>query len=174
MMTLLISLALMNGCMVGLSRTLNGRLGQYLGPFRASFSNHIFGFLLLTLYIYPTWTEMSFDWRAEASWPMYMGGVFGALFVAVNSYVFPRLGSTQSALLVMSGQMLTALFIDCVSRNHFPSYGQGIGMLALFVGVAWNKFLGQSKIRTENTSPAGNKSPLLYVVSRREESGSHE
>jgi transporter family-2 protein len=44
-----ILLALLNGVIVGASRAINSRLSMYVGTFKASFYNHVVGFIFLTL-----------------------------------------------------------------------------------------------------------------------------
>lgn len=137
-MTSLIFLALLNGVFIGLSRSLNGQLSQKKGPFKASFYNHLIGFLALSLLI------ISFNhsfvmslpaWQID-TWYLYFGGLIGALYVALNSYVLNQLGAMKAALLVISGQMLTGLIIDWGLLNSTLNLFDLSGLLPLLMQIS--------------------------------------
>ena len=48
-MTLYILLALLNGFCIAISRIWNGQLARYYGAFKASYVNHITGFVFLSI-----------------------------------------------------------------------------------------------------------------------------
>ncbi|MCH4194889.1 MAG: DMT family transporter [Serratia liquefaciens] len=133
----LIVLALLNGVCIGLSRAINGRLALDRGAFHASLCNHIVGFLFLSLLLVATGSVngVTFD---QAPWGAYLGGVIGALFVALNSYVLPRLGTLRAALLIISGQMLAGVVIDRLrdSGDTISAQILGVGLILLGVYVA--------------------------------------
>ena len=137
-MTSLIFLALLNGVFIGLSRSLNGQLSQKRGPFKASFHNHLIGFLALSLLIisFNQSLVMSLPvWRID-TWYLYFGGLIGALYVALNSYVLNQLGAMKAALLVISGQMLTGLIIDWVLLNSTLNLFDLSGLLPLLMQIS--------------------------------------
>jgi bacterial/archaeal transporter family-2 protein len=127
-------LALLNGMIIGMTRTINGQLSTGIGPFRASLWNHVVGFLFLTaaLLVIGGW---KFDTAHEAPLTAYVGGFIGALFVAVNSYVFPRLGAVNAVLLVISGQMISAVLIDYAKRDVAPTGLRWLGVAVVLLGV---------------------------------------
>ena len=129
----MILLALLNGALIGLARTLNGRLSVSRGAFAASFVNHIVGFALLTLLLWFFIGEVSFD----SSVPMhvYLGGAIGALYVAVNSFVLHKIGAVTSILCVLSGQMIASLLIDVWYLNSELSLMQVGGVLMIIAGM---------------------------------------
>ncbi|MEU5420081.1 DMT family transporter [Streptomyces sp. NPDC001407] len=129
-----ILLALLNGMVIGTSRAVNGRLSMEIGPFRASLWNHVVGFLFLTLVLLVL-GDWKFDDAGSAPLAAYLGGFFGALFVAVNSYVFPRLGAMNAALLVISGQMITAVLIDFHNQNKAPGALRVLGVVIVIAGM---------------------------------------
>lgn len=47
-----------------------------------------------------------------ADWRLYVGGLFGAIFIAVAAVVVQRLGTLLMSLLLIAGQVVTALVID--------------------------------------------------------------
>lgn len=133
----LIFLALLNGVCIGLSRAINGRLALDRGAFHASLCNHLVGFLFLSLLLVAT-DSVTGATFGQAPWGAYMGGIIGALFVALNSYILPRLGTLRAALLIISGQMLAGVVIDRLRDSGDPISAQilGVGLILLGVYVA--------------------------------------
>jgi transporter family-2 protein len=127
-------LAILNGIVIGTSRAINGQLSVVRGAFRASLWNHLVGFVFLTLVL-----AAIGQWRFESALALprvaYLGGLFGALFVAVNSYVFPRLGAMNAALLVISGQMISAVVLDYLNANVTPTLARCAGVVLVLAGV---------------------------------------
>lgn len=132
-MMLCVLLALLNGAVIGTSRAINGQLSANAGPLRASLWNHAVGFLLLSLMLlFAPWPHADY-----AALPVgaLLGGVFGALFVAVNSLVFTRLGATRSVLLVIGGQLLVAVLIDWLQRGQAPGVLRCLGVALMLLGM---------------------------------------
>lgn len=134
-----IILGILNGFCITLSRVLNGQLSVRNGALHASFVNHVVGFLslsLLFMFISDPVNTLPKDLT------LYVGGVIGALYVAVNSFVMVRLGSTNSIVLVVAGQMLFGLFIE-VYRFGFEQAGvQFLGAFLIVTGVFLKGRLG--------------------------------
>ncbi|MGW0811148.1 DMT family transporter [Nonomuraea sp. NPDC002799] len=149
-MLFLILLALLNGILIGTSRAVNGQLSTRVGAFKASVWNHVVGFVFLTavLLVLRTWPDLS-----DVPLAAYVGGVFGALFVAVNSHVFPRLGAMNASLLVISGQVLSAVVIDWVVQRSAPAPLRLLGVVLVLAGLSLPRLrgrLGREKRPTEN------------------------
>jgi transporter family-2 protein len=152
-MTLYVLLALLNGLIIGTSRAVNGQLSTRIGPFKASVWNHVVGFAFLSVVL------LALDSRPDAqSAPAtaYLGGVFGALFVAVNSHVFPRLGAMNASLLVISGQVLSAVTIDCVTERSVPTALRLLGVVLVLLGLALPRL--KARIRLKETKECLTKS----------------
>ncbi|MCF6475144.1 DMT family transporter [Nonomuraea sp. MG754425] len=132
-MLFFVLLALLNGVLIGASRTINGQLSTRAGAFRASVWNHVVGlvFLSAVLLVLRTWPDVT-----DVPVAAYAGGVFGALFVAVNSYVFPRLGAMSASVLVISGQVLSAVLIDCVQQRTLPAPIRLAGVALVLLGLS--------------------------------------
>jgi transporter family-2 protein len=126
--------AILNGIVIGTSRAINGQLSAARGAFPASLWNHVVGFVFLTLVL-----AVIGEWRIEAAlalpWFAYLGGLFGALFVAVTSYVFPRLGAMNAAVLVISGQMISAVVLDYLNEGVTPTVARCAGVVLVLVGL---------------------------------------
>lgn len=127
-----IVLGLLNGFCITLSRVLNGQLSKCYGAFHSSFVNHSVGFLFLSL-LFILVSEPLHELPNEPS--LYVGGVIGALYVAINSFVMVRLGSTDSIVLVIAGQMLLGLCIEIHSVGFEQIGGQAFGAILIISGV---------------------------------------
>jgi transporter family-2 protein len=51
------------------------------------------------------------------------------------SYVFPRLGAMNVVLLVISGQMISAVLMDYQSQGVPPTLAQCLGVVIVLLGV---------------------------------------
>lgn len=134
----LVALAFLNGVLITLSRIFNGRLGQSKGPLGASSWNHWVGFLLLVaLFIAASWPFP--DLRALPVAAL-LGGVIGALYVTVASFVMPRLGAVLTGMLIVAGQLLTSLVIetqlDKLSWAGAQAWVITAGVVLIVVGLA--------------------------------------
>jgi len=130
-------IALLNGLVIGASRAINGQLSGNAGPLQASLWNHAVGFLLLCLLL----ALNGWPHAALATIPLgaYLGGFYGALFVAVNSFVFNRLGAMKAALLVIGGQMLFAVVLDWQHQQTAPGVLRCAGVAVILLGMYLSK-----------------------------------
>lgn len=137
LMIMMILLALTNGVCIGLSRILNGLLSQDTNAFNASLWNHVVGFTLLSLLLtfIPTPPLASLLTAPVYTW---FGGVLGTFFVAINSYVLSRIGATMTALLVITGQLVTGVVFDAITTHTEPF--QLLGILLIIIGVLLTKW----------------------------------
>lgn len=133
-MTGLILLALLNGVLIAASRSINGRLGLSIGALYSSFWNHLGGFLLLTALLIAAGVP-GLDTALEAPLPAYFGGALGALFVAVNSSVLPRLGAVTTLMLIIAGQMSAGMAIDHLGRGMLPAPAQLVAIAPIVLGT---------------------------------------
>ncbi|OSN04684.1 hypothetical protein AU512_16185 [Lonsdalea iberica] len=152
-----IVIALFNGVCISLSRSINGRLSMECNAFYASLWNHIVGFVFLTLIIVVQGKGFS-SFHFNAPFYAYLGGAMGALFVAINSYVLPRAGSTQAALMIISGQMISGVVIDQIIH---PANNLWVDLLAVALIISG---IGVSKISSARKSAP----PLLFTDELKE------
>lgn len=143
-MSIFILIALFNGVCIVTSRTLNGKLAQNSNAFYSSLINHLVGFIFLTIFV--LWIK---DYHSIelSTIPLiaFAGGIIGAFFVVINSYVLPLLGVMLTSVLAICGQMISSLVIDIfggVESNNLLL--QIIGVL-LIIGGVLIKFTKQSK-----------------------------
>lgn len=143
-MSVFILIALFNSVCIVTSRTLNGKLAQNSNAFYSSLINHLVGFIFLTIFV--LWIK---DYHSIelSTIPLiaFAGGIIGAFFVVINSYVLPLLGVMLTSVLAICGQMISSLVIDIfsgVGSNNLLL--QIIGVL-LIIGGVLIKFTKQSK-----------------------------
>ncbi|WP_020559682.1 DMT family transporter [Thiofilum flexile] len=141
-MSFLIFLALFNGVLIALSRTINGQLGHYVGSLQASFWNHAVGFLFLCCIVAVVYGfalgQFEFQQVPFYAW---LGGLWGALFVFSSSYVFPRLGAVNASMLIISGQIVSSVLFDIIQGGSV-NVVRILGIALIAGGVilaAWNR-----------------------------------
>lgn len=133
-MIVYILIAIFNGMVLGASRVINGRLSTERGPLKASLCNHLVGFLFLTLVLLAV-GKWNFAVARHAPLSAYCGGFMGAMIVAVNSYVYPRIGAMNGALFVIGGQMTSSVLLDYSHQHVGPSGARCLGVVVLLFGV---------------------------------------
>ena len=135
-MVSLVCLALFSGVLVGLSRQLNGRLSLSTSPLLSSFWNHLVGFAALTALGLAVGGLVP-PGAAGAPWQAYLGGPIGVVFVAAGSWLIPRIGAINSALLVIGGQMVSGLAFDFLfGAAPGRVWASSLGVLLILAGVA--------------------------------------
>lgn len=137
--TLLIILGLTGGVLLGINRALIGKLGSDMGAASASVVNHLGGliFILLIVVIKNEWFTL--DHYLHAPWYAYLGGMVGALFVALVGWIIPRIGVMKTSLLLISGQMIFSAAIDLFTGKLSSWSSASIGLALIMGGV----FLGE-------------------------------
>jgi transporter family-2 protein len=140
-MTTFIFLALLNGCCISFCRILNARLAEDSSAFNASLWNHSIGFIFLSIIVYFT-SSVPVTTIMAAPISLWSGGVIGALFVVLNSYVLVKIGATLTVTMVIAGQLLTGVVLDAV--NNGTQITQLLGVLFILTSVILSK-RGQSQ-----------------------------
>jgi transporter family-2 protein len=131
----LVALATLAGVLVGVSRQVNGRLSLSTSPLVSSFWNHLVGFGLLTV-IGLGLGGLVPAAAAAAPWYAYVGGPLGVIFVAAGSWLIPRIGATNTALLIIGGQMISGVALDLLSAAPKPILASAIGVAMIIGGMA--------------------------------------
>lgn len=136
-------IGLLNGFCITLSRVFNGQLSTKYGAFHASLVNHVVGFLFLSLLLFTVSVSLLDPLHTMPNEPeLYLGGAIGALYVAVNSFVIAKLGSTNSIVLVVCGQMLFGLAVDMYSSRL-----EDLGLNVLGAGLVITGVVAKVKYR---------------------------
>ena len=133
-MIFFIFIAITNGVLIGCTRTINSKLAINIGLFKASFWNHLIGFIFLTLIIF-IFGSSEFKLPSDVPFYLYLGGVFGVSFVVINSYILPRLGNTKTVMLVISGQIISGVFFDFSNEAPISISISILGIFLILLGV---------------------------------------
>ncbi len=133
-MTLWIAMAFLGGVLVSLSRQVNGRLSLSNSPLIASLWNHLVGFVVLTILGLLVGGLLP-SGAADAPWYAYIGGPIGVIFIASGSWLIPRIGAVNTALLVISGQMVSGVVLDLFSDQPPKLWASALGVLLILGGM---------------------------------------
>lgn len=101
------------GSMLPLQGLVNARLAAALhGPVMAAFVSFLVGSVVLGTWLLATRTP----WSAmpDARFPpwIWIGGVLGAVYVAVFTLLIPRVGAAAAICLAVLGQVVASLLLD--------------------------------------------------------------
>jgi transporter family-2 protein len=120
------ALGVLVGLVLPLQTTVNARLRRSVGgsPFLAAFISFFLGTATLavaTLLVAGRLPDLSPAGSAPA-W-LWIGGLLGVLFLGGNIVLFPHLGSVQTVVLPIAGQVLMGLIIDEFGLFQAPRVG---------------------------------------------------
>nr|ART39291.1 H5 [uncultured bacterium] len=59
---------------------------------------------------------------AALPWYAWLGGIYGAVYVAVAAYAAPRLGLAALITIGIAGQIITAMWLDHIGALGLPQY----------------------------------------------------
>lgn len=133
-------LVMLAGGATALQAPTNARLsGALASPVNAAFVSFLvgtaaLGLLALTLQTRPDATAMR-----TLPWWVWIGGLYGAIFVVTAAWSVPRLGVAMTVILMVAGQILISVVLD-----HFGALGvpkqplnltRLLGVLLVFGGV---------------------------------------
>ena len=117
--------ALVMGVIIGLilplQTSINSRLRRSVGsPFVASLISFTIGTLFLAVVTLGVDHQLFFSphlFSQQPAW-LWIGGFFGVVYLTCNILLFPQLGSVQTVILPMFGQILMGLLIDNFGLFH--------------------------------------------------------
>lgn len=133
-MILFISLAVLAGVLVGLSRQINGRLSLSTSALESSFWNHIVGLGFITFAALAL--GGLFAGAPEAApWWAYLGGPVGVVFIAAGSWLIARIGAAQTALLIIAGQMISGVVLDIIMGAAGNPWARSVGVALILIGM---------------------------------------
>jgi len=139
---LLLLMAILAGALVPVQAGLNMVLRQHLAdPSQAAFISFAVGTLVLLAYclaLRHQWPSLAEMGRIPPV--LWIGGAFGAFFVATTIFLGPRLGAATMTAFMLSGQLAASLLLDHYGVIGFPEHAVSpwriAGVVLLGVG-AW-------------------------------------
>lgn len=136
------ALAIIAGVMLSTQAGINAQLRTAVGdPVMAALVSFLVGTAALLIYVLIFSKENAgiMDSLKDMSLYKWTGGLIGALYVTGVIIVAPRIGATNTAGLIVAGQILFALFLDHYGLlgfvQHSISYMRVAGALLLIAGV---------------------------------------
>ena len=139
-----IILALAAGSGLPIQAGLNNKLAKAGGsPLHAAMISFTVGAVTLLLIV--LLTSQNVSWRSLREAPAYSwcGGLFGALFVSVIIYAFPRIGPAFAFSLIIAGQLLVSMLMEhfqILGAQPNPiNLGRVAGMILIVGGVLMMK-----------------------------------
>jgi bacterial/archaeal transporter family-2 protein len=112
------------GVSVAVQQVLNARLRVELGSlWWSGFFSYFVGTLaMLAVIVAAGEPRLSAAMAGRASLASWMGGVFGAIFIATTIFMIPRLGAATVLASIVVGQMLGSLAFDHFGLLGVPQY----------------------------------------------------
>lgn len=133
-------LAICGGIFLGVNRALLGQLGGKVGASGASAVNHIVGVLfLIPLVLWAAGTSI-LQLSSATPWYAYLGGIIGALFSALTSFLIPRLGVMKTTVMFISGQMLGSTVIDYLQQHLHSPVRAAFGVALIVTGIILGEY----------------------------------
>ncbi len=129
------------GMSVCMEMSLNSLLGRHVGVLRSTLAPFITGLIALLIILFFVTGERlgSLNQWMKAPWYSLFGGLFAAIFVAINIFIIPKVGIAAGLSAVIVGQLLLSTFFDSMGwfgLERIPiSLPRIIGMVLLIVGV---------------------------------------
>lgn len=108
-------IGLIIGIGLPIQTSINSRLKLSLGsPFLASLTSFTIGTVLLAIMTLLIDHDLFFPIRMFVEQPIWLwiGGVFGVTYLTANILLFPKLGSVQTVIMPVLGQIIMGLLID--------------------------------------------------------------
>lgn len=130
--------ALIAGGLTSIQSAVNTNLGKYVGSVGASLVSFFVGTITLII-IYLLFGQAGLKNAGKAPLYLFIGGIFGAIFVFSMVYLIPKIGVGSAIAGVIAGQLIIAVIID-----HFGLFGLNpikfnfvrfLGTIFLLIGV---------------------------------------
>lgn len=160
---LLAALGVLTGIVTPLQTVVNARLRGTLGtPFRASLVSFTVGLAATTIAAlllgpYPLVPESAL----HGPWWMWFAGLFGVIFMTGNILPLPRLGSLQTVLMPVLGQITMGLLIDQFgwlgNPRHPMTMARAAGLVLAVLGVLLAVAAADAKTLFGGPNPSGSR-----------------
>ena len=135
------ALGLIAGLSFVMQQIVNTNLKSGLSsPLWAAFVSYAGGTLLVALLLLVMQQGVpSRQAIASTSWPSWLGGAFGLIYVLASIALLPRVGAATSIALIVAGQMLTSVTFDHFGILGLTKHPIGairvVGAVLLLAGV---------------------------------------
>ena len=139
-MLLPVLLVLFGGAMIALQAPTNAMLAKAGGsPVLAALISFAVGTAALLVAWLASGNRPGASDFAGLPWHAWLGGLYGAFFVAIAAYAAPRIGIASLITIGIAGQIAAALWLDHIGALGLPrepiSFGRFAGALLVIAGV---------------------------------------
>lgn len=135
--------AVMAGMILAVQVAANGNLGMRLqSPVQSAFLSLAIGtIILLVINIrQKSWQKAAVFRKKKAPAWIWCGGIFGALYIYLNAFLAPKIGTGSVVVFALIGQMTTSLIVDSFGLLGAPrrkvTAVQIAGLAIMLIGVA--------------------------------------
>jgi transporter family-2 protein len=113
--------AFIGGMLLAVQAPTNALLARGLGsPVNAALVSFLVGSLALAAVAFALGVRPDAGAVRVLPWYAWIGGFYGAVFVAIAAFAAPRLGVTYFLIFAIAGQLVMALFLDRVGAFGVP------------------------------------------------------
>ena len=133
-------LAVIAGALMAVQAPTNALLGKAAGsPVTAAFISFLVGSAALAVLVALGASRPAVSDFKELPWYVWIGGLYGAFFVAVAAFAAPRLGVGVLLTAVVAGQLSAALLLDHFGllglERHPANISRLAGLALVLVGA---------------------------------------
>ena len=157
-----LTLGLLAGFGLPLQTAINSSLGKKISSsFLASLISFTIGTIFLGLFVAFTAPHLALSWQfiSHQPWWLWLGGFLGVCYLTANIILFPHLGSVQTVLMPVLGQIIMSMLIDNFgwfhSQQHSLSWLRLFGALIVIGGVYFAIAGSQTTSKSPVTSERG-------------------
>jgi transporter family-2 protein len=135
-----IVLAVIGGVLLAIQAPTNALLGKASGsPIVAAFISFVIGTIALGAAVAATSGRLTAPELRQVPWYAWIGGFYGAFFVAVAAFGAPRVGIGVLLTAAIAGQLAAALVLDHYGllglARHPVNLTRALGLVLVLVGA---------------------------------------
>lgn len=134
------SIILVSGVLTAMQAPTNAKLAAAVGsPINAALVSFAVGSVALVLVALVLRSKPDLAAVKALPWYAWIGGLYGAVFVAAAAYAAPRIGVASTLTLLIAGQLIAAIVIDQIGGFGVPvrtiSPARLAGVVLVIAGV---------------------------------------
>lgn len=130
-----ILLAIMAGVFTTIESNINSQLGKHITPSIATLHSLIVGTTFFLLANIIKGNLVRYQKITSVSPILLIGGLFGAFIIYLSSKSIPVLGSANTMILILSGQLLSSLLVDACINDVAISVKKLLGMVLFLLAA---------------------------------------
>lgn len=141
-----ISLPILAGVAVIVSRTLNGSLSNSVGNLECSFINHFTG-MIVCVFLFIFSQEHAETFLINPIY--YLGGIMGVATVLLNNITVNKLSASSITLISLCGQMFTGILLDILFNGSLNKQ-EFLAAILITLGIIIDKLSKSKALKTNS------------------------